>query len=838
MNNSRRDFIKKAALLSGSAALFNMMPATIQKALAINPAKGSSFYDAEHIVFLMQENRSFDHLYGTLKGVRGFNDPRAIDLPNKNKVWLQTNPQGDTYAPFRLNVKETKAPWMGSTPHGWADQTDARNKGKYDRWLEVKKPYNKDYNDIPLTLGYCDRADFPFYYSLADAFTICDQHFSSSITGTHPNRWYWMTGTVREQNKPEAKAHLWNISDYSKPTLDWKTFPERLQEHAVSWRIYQNELTLGFGLNSKESNWLGNFGTNVMEYFKAYNVRLHTSSLKNTEERKKIVREEIKRIGENPTTDADKQRLIAAQKVLLLIDTSEKTYTQEAYDDLTLYQRALNENAFSVNKDDPDFHTLTSIKYDDQGEQRELEIPKGDILHQFRQDVKNNKLPTVSWLMSPGNFSDHPGMPWFGSWYVNEVMEILLENPEIWKKTIFILTYDENDGFFDHVPPYAVPNPYKTDQGKVSKTIDTRLDFVTNDQQTNPSADAGRLRESSIGLGYRVPLIIASPWTRGGYVNSEVFDHTSSLQFLEHFIAKKLKKNVVEENISSWRRSICGDLTSVFRPYQGEKIESPTPLNKTAFLHEIQNAKFKAIPQNFKALSAAEIQQLNTNPASSPYFPKQEKGTKPANSIPYELYVDGVFNPENKTYNISFQAQNNVFGSKSAGAPFLLYAMNPYEGEQLRTWEYAVAVGDTIGDHWDIRKFDNQQYHFRVYAPNGFYREFKGTSAPADLSISCRYEFVAGKPAQLTGNLLFIVKNTNKSPKELIIEDKSYKKSPIRKTIAGNSQQEIVVSLKDSFNWYDLQLRVNGNKEWSERFAGHIETIQVSTTDPLMGGLV
>jgi phospholipase C len=156
-------------------------------------------------------------------------------------------------------------------------------------------------------------------------------------------------------------------------------------------------------------------------------------------------------------------------------------------------------------------------------------VPKGDVFHQFREDVKNGMLPTVSWLMPPANFSDHPGEPWFGPWYVSEAMEILLQNPEVWKKTIFVITYDENDGYFDHVPPYVVPNPYKEHTGKVSAGIDPKLDFVTKDQQTNPSATDANIREGAIGLGYRVPMIIASPWTRGGYVCSEVFDHTSSL---------------------------------------------------------------------------------------------------------------------------------------------------------------------------------------------------------------------------------------------------------------------------------------------------------------------
>src|ERR1700753_1952618 len=104
---NRRDFLKKAALLSGSVAFANLIPSVIQRAMAVNPETGSTFYDAEHIVFLMQENRSFDHQLGMLQGVRGFNDPRAINLPNKNKVWLQTDKDGDLFGPFHLGVQET-----------------------------------------------------------------------------------------------------------------------------------------------------------------------------------------------------------------------------------------------------------------------------------------------------------------------------------------------------------------------------------------------------------------------------------------------------------------------------------------------------------------------------------------------------------------------------------------------------------------------------------------------------------------------------------------------------------------------------------------------------------
>src|SRR3546814_1814802 len=138
----------------------------------------------------MQENRSFDHCFGSLRCVRGFNYPRAITLPNVLPVWAQSNAEGETYAPFRLDITNTKATWMGSLPHGWKDMAYARNNGKMDTWLEAKRAGNPEYRAMPLTMGYYDRKDIPFYYAFADAFTVCDQHFCSSLTGTSPNRSY------------------------------------------------------------------------------------------------------------------------------------------------------------------------------------------------------------------------------------------------------------------------------------------------------------------------------------------------------------------------------------------------------------------------------------------------------------------------------------------------------------------------------------------------------------------------------------------------------------------------------------------------------------------------
>src|SRR6195952_573407 len=168
--DSRREFLKKAALLAGAAGLHNAFPASVKKALSINPLPGSTYLDAEHIVVLMQENRSFDHCFGTLQGVRGFNDPRAITLPDKNLVWMQTNEAGETYTPFRFDIRNTKATWLGSTPHTRSSQVDANNLGKYDRWLQAKRVSDPKYANAPMTLGHYSREDIPFYYAMADAF--------------------------------------------------------------------------------------------------------------------------------------------------------------------------------------------------------------------------------------------------------------------------------------------------------------------------------------------------------------------------------------------------------------------------------------------------------------------------------------------------------------------------------------------------------------------------------------------------------------------------------------------------------------------------------------------
>jgi phospholipase C len=829
--DSRREFLKKAALLSGAAGMASVLPPSVAKAFAIDPAVGTTWKDAEHVVILMQENRSFDHCYGSLQGVRGFNDPRAFTLPNKNSVWLQTNAKGETFAPFRLNIKDTNATWMGALPHGWTDQTDARAKGAYDKWLETKKPWHQDYNDMPLTLGYYNREDVSFYYSLADAFTVCDQNFCSSLTGTTPNRLYLWTGKTRKDDQTIPCVRN-EEADYE-TAVSWKTFPERLEENNVSWKIYQNEVSVGVGFEGEEEPWLANFGDNPIEYFSQYGVRFLPAHINYLPKKIEWLRSEI------TTAEEKAKKLWNGDEIVRLnrkisdykgqLETAlinlEK-YTPENYAKLSQLEKNLHEKAFVTNFNDPDYHKLVSLKYNDNGTEREMKVPKGDVFHQFRQDVKNAKLPAVSWLVAPENFSDHPSAPWYGSWYLSEAVDILTENPEVWKKTIFILCYDENDGYFDHVPPFVSPTPNDPSSGKVSDGIDLNAEYVSleEDLKRKPASEA---RGGPIGLGYRVPLVVASPWSRGGAVCSQVFDHTSIVMFLEKFLSHKTGKEIKETNISSWRRTVCGDLTSTFTPYNGEKYTLPKFVERDAFVESIHKAQFKQPPVTFHALTSAEIEQANRTPSSS-VLPRQEKGTRASRALPYELYVNGKLTTD-KNFEIKFEARKDVFGAMSAGAPFHVYSY----GSSFSNRAYAVTAGDALTDTWNTKDFGGNNYHLKVNGPNGFFREFKGSVSDAGVEVLCTYEKDAKK--KLTGNIELTIINRGAQAVSVAVADNSYKQSAISKKIAAGEKVTVRIDLAKSSGWYDFSVTINGNSVFESRFAGRVETGKESVSDPAMG---
>lgn len=814
---SRREFLKKATVLAGLTAGMGFLPESIQKALAIDAEPGSTYLDAEHIVFLMQENRSLDHCFGTLKGVRGFNDPRAMKKADGLPVFVQSskNRPGETYAPFHLDIDNSKSTWMYDLPHGWRDMISARNDGRMDNWLDAKRSNHAPFRDVPFTMGFYRRSDIPFYYAMADAFTVCDQHFCSSLTGTSPNRSFFWTGTVREDpHSPHSKAYLENPQ--YKPGVKWKTFPERLQEAGIPWKIYQNELSVGVGMTDEEVDWLGNFGDNNMEYHDQYGVRFHPAHRQYMQARLEKLEKELR-------DNAQDEGKLAKEIAQLKEDLAK--YSQENFDKQDDFFKEIHRNAFVTNHGDPDYHRLEKVTYrDENGEMQETSVPAGDIFYQFRKDVNEDKLPTVSWLVAPGIFSDHPARPWYGAWYVSEALDILTKNPEVWKKTIFVLTYDENDGFFDHVPPFVPPHPTNAATGKTTEGIDTAVDYITKDD--DPAYTANGTLESPIGLGYRVPMIVASPWTKGGWVNSEVLDLTSPIQFLEHFVYKKTGKKIIETNISSWRRKVCGDMTSVFyRRGRSDAADKITPVVRNEHIGRINNARSKDLPSNFIPLDSTDRDNIRHHGMPDWFNSFQEKGVKPACAIPYNMAVNARI--ENGAFTLDFGVGKCDTANKKVAVPFYAVSHNNYEKPETkgRVWNFAVEQQKALNYPWKLDEFLEDTIDMDVHGPNGFFRSFK-CSKSSNLGVRVTERRRGRKP-------ILVLEMVEKGHR-YDVRDVSYKLFEGKKTLS-RSNRRLEIDLTASFGWYDVEITSAEDPTFYLQFAGHVETGYNSFTDPLMG---
>ncbi len=249
---TRRRLLGSAARLAALAAASSILPPNLRRALAEEPSRKGSLRDIKHVVLLMQENRSFDHYFGTLAGVRGFDDPNALVLPNGKSVFHQPDPENPSgyLLPFHLDTRTTSAQKIPSTSHSWGPQHDSWNGGKMDNWMRAHRKV--DGKKAPYVMGYHTRSDIPFQFALAEAFTICDAYHSSVMGPTWPNRMYWMTGTIDPDGKHGGPI-IKNVAPDE--GFKWKTYAERLEEKGVSWKVYQQD---------------DNYECDVLELFKAF----------------------------------------------------------------------------------------------------------------------------------------------------------------------------------------------------------------------------------------------------------------------------------------------------------------------------------------------------------------------------------------------------------------------------------------------------------------------------------------------------------------------------------------------------------------------------------------
>jgi phospholipase C len=717
IHSSRRAFLRALAGTAGASAALSTFPPILQKALAIpaNHATGS-IRDVEHIVILMQENRSFDHYFGTLPGVRGFGDRFPIpvkDVPGvtgKN-VWYQTNDvdpaNAHVVAPFHLDTQQTfEVMRVTGTPHTWPNAVNAWADGQIRTWPTFKNDH---------AMGYFTEADVPFQFAMANAFTICDAYHCSFHGGTNPNRLFLWTGSndpLQIGNGPALYNDYDNVENDPDGGYTWVTYCERLEQAGIRWQIYQN--------------MADNFTDNPVAGFRSF---------------------------------------------------------RDAYSGKPGALSALLEKGLST---------------------RDLDL--------LKEDVVNGTLPQVSWIVATAEGSEHPGpsSPAQGADYTAKVLEALTADPDVWSKTVLIVNFDENDGFFDHVPPPAAPSylSYDVDPSKAKFAGATTVDATGEYHEFLPAGSAEEeklLLHKNYGPGPRVPLYVVSPWSKGGWVDSECFDHTSVIRFIER------RFGVTEPNITSHRRAVCGDLTSAF------DFASPD-----------EGDFYEALPETEElAARARELTETTTPPTPElPELPAQATGTRPSRALPYALHVHEAASPSPGQVALRF-----VHAGRKAAAVFHVYDRKHLDRIPHR---YVVEPRKELTGLWDATE-DAGDYDLWVLGPNGFHRHFTGNLNAVAAENAPNPEIKLGYEA-IRGSLYVSLRNRGASPAKFTFTANAYDHESRTVVLPARGEATQSWGLRSSGYWYDFTLTVEGLAGYTRRFAGRIETGRDSCSDPALGG--
>jgi phospholipase C len=417
----------------------------------------------------------------------------------------------------------------------------------------------------------------------------------------------------------------------------------------------------------------------------------------------------------------------------------------------------------------------------------------------FRKDLASGQLPQVSWIVTAADLSEHPQYePAKGENICARLIDALVDYPEIFAKTVFIINYDETGGFFDHLPP-PLP-PFHPSQGHSTVSTAGEGKDYTSQKEENPGVHP-------IGLGMRVPGIIVSPWSRGGWVCSEVFDHTSPLRFLEK------RFGIREENISDWRRAVCGDLTSSFDFRTPNRDWTSLTLPSTAdYLQRVARSRHSP--------------SLKIPKQQSPTA--QEGPQRLARPLPYELHAHGRL-AEGKFW-------IDLVNNGVAGAVFQVYDNT----DRLGPWRYTIESGKNHSACPWHDQAASGDYDLSLHGPNGFFRQFRGHLPATNQEHEVEARLAYDAP---NGQIVLTLQNTGQSARVLeLAQDAAYPVGPGQTrsrtlTLAPGASLADIWNLAAADHWYDLMVTVKDNPAFLRRFAGHLETGQPSRTDPGIGAM-
>jgi len=755
----RRGFLKAAATTAGTAGALALLPPSLREAWAA-PAPAGGWENIEHVVIFMQENRSFDHYYGTMANVRGYADLNALQLSSGRSVFHQPG-DGGVILPFATSIQT-----ITGCPHDAGTGHDAYAEGRYDGWIGAKSDQ---------TMVRYDDASMAFYHQLAQAFTTCDNYHCSVNGPTDPNRSYLFSGKSDDPmmldnnvslvqsifhspivlnalqtipltvilevvmlivrgltnlipaRAPEVAEDViqaltglvvahWTFV-YTWPELQgpdgvdtlvkasqgltWSTYAERLQQHGTSWKVYQE--------------W-DNYGDNSLEYFVSFRD-LGRTALKYTDSG-----------GGVPFAD------FPGYYAALAKDPSQ----QGAFD--KALQRGLNELPAA----------------DQQLVHRGLlRTGAGNLVASLKDDISAGTLPKVSWIVAPEPLCEHPSWgPRNGQALTHDILAALSEDPKVWDKTVFILNYDENDGYFDHIPGPVPP----------------------------PDEPGEWVNGYNIGLGSRIPTLVVSPWTKQA-VCSELFDHTSVLKFLERVTG------VAEPNISGWRRKMCGDLSSLF-DFSGSAPLTVPPAQPHADVDG--NAKLEPVPSDQR-------------------IPAQSPGRTTRIPLPSRQGARIQQHPDAKSITITID-------NRGHGTTYYRIHPNAFV-TNFTPDRFDVDPGGNATKDYPA----DGRYDYTVYGTDGFQRRFTGdltqpggslevTVTEATDSHKITYEFINSGKDKVT----FTVKPNayrNDGPWTIPVA--------AGKTV---SHEMVLDAEAEGSGWYDLTATVDTDPGFLRRFRGYAET--------------
>jgi phospholipase C len=448
----------------------------------------------KHVVILMQENRAFDEYFGIFPGAEGL---ASLTRSQAEAIWTGNGGSPNPCLPYRLSSFTTPVAREGIQDHNPAGQHASWAGGALNGWVNSGNGYNS-YQCV----AYFAENDIPFHWWLAQNFLLCDHHFSSVIGNTLPNRLYLMTGTAIDP-RVDPTSSAWP-QDADTTAIFYSNAGAGAQQVADSY----NPPSAGYSPDNPNNMQGANWVTPTWNTYPDCLTEAGFASWKIYDGSQ----------DPDPNVDANGGG-----------DMSIVTYFPKTWQTL-----------FSGNPSVMPSGNLTNFV---------SATATVSALDQLVLDIQSNSLPQVSWVIPPIVDAEWPaggkngaGAPWNGAVLISKIYNALLAHPDVWASTVFILTYDENDGHYDHVAPIVPGLPQST-----QPTANTSDYFYMSSMGNY----------QPIGAGFRVPTIIISPWTFKGGICSLPFDHTSTLRLLEEFTGVSCTTpgslNTDNRNISDWR---------------------------------------------------------------------------------------------------------------------------------------------------------------------------------------------------------------------------------------------------------------------------------------------